>query len=244
MVDFQYKRAPITEAVVEFKFSAPTAEKKRNKGLKRLSKLYVEHKPVARRNFKVEIQPTGSANLETSESTIDRFNSADMTQQLHVGPQSFLISQLAPYEGWNNFRDRLNRDWEAWKKSAGFHAIERVGVRYINRIDLPVEESLVHYEDYLSIYPLVPDTLSPTLSHSMSVRIPLRDMEAELNLKSAAVDSPLPDHMAILLDFDIVRTYKDAPSDDELFSFIEQAREKKNQVFEACITDKARRLFS
>ena len=87
MVDFQYKRAPITEAVVEFKFSSPIADKKRKKALKRLSKLYDEHKTVPQRKFEVKIEQTGSAQLTTEESTVDRYNSADMTQQLHLGPQ-------------------------------------------------------------------------------------------------------------------------------------------------------------
>lgn len=243
MTEFQYKRAPITEAVVEFRCATPVDEKKRLKALKKLSKLYANHNPVVLKNIEVKITD-GEPKTQTTDSILNKFSSDDMTQQLHITDISFMVSQLAPYTGWEQFKLRIMRDWDTWRKVVSFQPIARVGMRYINRIDLPITGPLVNYEDYVTVYPALPDLLDPCLYHSVTVRVPLEEIQSELNLRSAVVESPLPDHLAIVVDLDISRTYQTSPRDEELYSFISQARIKKNEIFEACIRDKARELFS
>lgn len=244
MTEFQYKRAPITEAVVEFRSPTPVDEKKRKKALKRLSKLYVDHNPVVQQKIEFEFNPKGNTKTQQTDSIIDKFSSDDMTQQLVISDISFVVSQLAPYTGWEQFKQRIMRDWSNWRSIFSHQPIERVGMRYINRIDLPIEAPVVRYEDYVTVYPTLPALLDPCSYHSVNVRVVLEDIQSELNLKSAVVDSPLPGHLAMVLDLDISRVYQAQPSDDELYSYISQARIKKNEIFEACITDKARDLFN
>ena len=61
MTDIQYKRAPITEAVVEFRSATPVDSTKRKKALNKLRKLYANHNPVTRKNIEVEIKPEGQS---------------------------------------------------------------------------------------------------------------------------------------------------------------------------------------
>lgn len=242
MSDFQYKRAPITEAAVEFRFSSEVSSQKRKNGLKKLAKLYELHKPETRKNYKVEIRPNGKPIAESTDTIIDKFTSIDQVQQLHIMDSSFVVSQLAPYSGWGRFCERIRRDWEALR-SSGFMPVDFAGVRYINRIDIPATGEVVAYEDYLNVYPKVPPVLDPCNHYGINVRVELPDIKSRLNVNSTIVESPLPKHMAIVVDLDIRRGYDEPPSDEELYSFIDQARLKKNEVFEACITDKARELF-
>lgn len=244
MTEFQYKRPPITEAAVEFRSTTPVDEKKRQKALKKLSKLYTDHNPVTQQKIEFQFKPEGKPKTQTTDSIIDKFSSGDITQQLIITDISFVVSQLAPYTGWEQFKRRIMRDWKTWRSAVSFRPIERVGMRYINRIDLPIEKTLVHYEDYVTVYPALPALLDPCLHHSVNVKVFLEDIQSTLTLKSAMVESPLPDHMAIVVDIDIGRKYKTPTSDEKLYSFISQARIKKNEIFEACITEKARELFS
>jgi uncharacterized protein (TIGR04255 family) len=46
-----------------------------------------------------------------------------------------------------------------------------------------------------------------------------------------------------VLDIDVFRTVDIPQTDPELWDLFEQLRKKKNEVFEACITEEARRLF-
>ena len=190
------------------------------------------------------IRPEGDPITHITEIITNQFSSSDMTQLLHVTPNSFLVSQLAPYEGWKKFNERIIRDWGIWRKHAGFQDIKRVGMRYINRIDMPLEGPILEYEDYITVYPTLPKILDPCTFHAVNVRVNLEDINSVLNLKSALVESPLPEHLAIVVDLDISRVFEEPLSDDDLYSYINEARTKKNTIFEACITDKARELFN
>ncbi len=243
MTEFQYKRAPIIEASVEFRSATSVDGRQRKKALKHLSKFYAEHTPINQQKVELEFRPEGAPKTKTTDSVLDKFSSGDMTQQLHITDTSFALSQLAPYSGWGDFKARVKRDWEAWRSSVSFQPIERVGMRYINRIDVPIEGKLVHYGDYVTVYPALPPILNSCISHSVNVRVLLGDIGSVLNLRSAAVDSPLPEHVAIVVDLDIVRVYETPPSNEELYSYLNQARIKKNEIFEACITNNAREIF-
>ncbi|MHB9102848.1 MAG: TIGR04255 family protein [Sulfuricella sp.] len=95
-----------------------------------------------------------------------RLSTEDMTQLLMLWPSSFNLSQLAPYPGWDNFFDRFVRDWSIWKRTIGFQKISRIGVRYINRIDIPVTGTITKYEEFLNIYPKLPESLDPIFGYS------------------------------------------------------------------------------
>lgn len=244
MGEFQYKKAPITEAIVEFISATPVDEKRRQKALKKLSKNYTDHNPVTQQDIEFEVKPEGGPKIQTINSILNNFSSENMTQQLQITDKTFRMIQLAPYTGWEQFKQRIIRDWNTWRKVVGFQHIERVGMRYINRIDLPATDSRVRYEDYVSVYPTLPTPLGSAIDHSVNVRVPLNDIQSILLLKSAIVESPLPNHLAIVVDLDIVRRYQEPPNDEELYSCIDLARNKKNEIFEACIKDKAREIFS
>lgn len=243
MTDFQYERAPITEAVVEFRSATSVDDKKRKKGVKQLGRNYSKSEPLKQQTVEVKFQPSGSPLTTTTDVIVDKYSSDDMTQQLLVSDVSFLVSQLAPYPGWNQFEQRIRRDWDTWRSCVGFREINRIGVRYINRLDLPFKDEVVHHEDYVTVYPALPKLFNSISKHSVNVSLNLADIQSTLNLTSAVVPSPLPNHLSIVVDLDIVKNCKEPPNDEELFLFINQARTKKNEIFEACITDKSRELF-
>ena len=245
MTDFQYKRAPITEAVVEFRSPKPIDVSKYPKAIKKLKKHYSDYtaRPTQAYEFKIEQNSKPEARKIGSQLQ-HRFFSKDMRQQLRINDIALLFSQLAPYEGWELFNQRIIRDWEAWKSVVGFRPINRIGMRYINRIDLPKTGDIVRYEDYVTVYPTLPSLLDPSIFHSVNVRVTLDDIDSILNLNSAMVESPLPNHLAIVIDLDIIRVFQSPPSDEESYAFVNKARRKKNDIFESCITDKARELFN
>lgn len=244
MASFQYKRAPITEAVVEFRFTSSPNSGKQDKAFKNLKKFYSDHNEIKDRSIELEVKPDGDPVTNTTYIIKNQFSSVDMTQILTVSQSSFLVSQLAPYQGWSNFKERIIRDWDIWNKYVGFKKVERIGMRYINRIDIPITDPVTEYEEFVTVYPSLPKIIDPCLSHSVNVKVGLDDINSILTLNSAVVQSPIPDHIAIVIDLDISRKYKSLQSNNDIYEFIELARKKKNYVFEACITDKARELFN
>ena len=57
----------------------------------------------------------------------------------------------------------------------------------------------------------------------------------------ATVPSPLLNHASFALDIDFGREVNVPQADDGLWSYIEQIRDRKNVLFEACITERTRR---
>jgi len=185
-------------------------------------------------------------NLGVTPSAVEqigyRRSSPDQTHILLLIPPSLLMSQLAPYPGWDQFFTRFCRDWGVWKKSVGYRKIIRIGVRYINRIDIPSSEPVVYEEQFLSVYPQIPEVLGPMTQYAVQAQLPIVDIGCNLTLNSSVVPSPLLGHRSFVIDQDIG---KDNPpqNDDGIYQLLKQIRATKNRVFEACITDRARELF-
>ena len=68
-------------------------------------------------------------------------------------------------------------------------------------------------------------------------------LKALLILNLARVDSPLPHHMALMFDIDVVKLVDVPQKDSDIFTYLEQARDFKNMVFEKSITDETRKRF-
>jgi uncharacterized protein (TIGR04255 family) len=62
-------------------------------------------------------------------------------------------------------------------------------------------------------------------------------------LSEALIEPAKPNVASIVLDIDLYRDTNPPQEDSEIWSFFEILRERKNEVFEACITEKARELF-
>ena len=118
-------------------------------------------------------------------------------------------------------------------------------MRYINRIDIPVRKQadIIEYEKYLNVYPNLPAEIISTEAYSVNVRIPITELQSHLTLNTATVPSPLYGYASYLLDLDFGRAIDPPQTLDDIKNLLNQMRTKKNQIFEACVTDKARELF-
>lgn len=240
-----YKHAPITEAVIEIKIDSSLDQTE----LERVSAKFLTHYPQDQRieNVKVALLlaiKTGShAKTKVDRKAGHRRSSSDLTELLVLFPSSVMVSQLAPYPGWDQFYRRFCRDWKIWKKAVGFKTISRIGVRYINRIDIPMREQHVDHESYLNVYPRLPDIIPHVGGYAVQAVSSFEDIGCKLTLNSAVVPAPILDHVSFIIDQDIVCEIEPPQSDRAIFQLLNKIRTKKNAVFEACVTDRARELF-
>ncbi len=247
MTQSPYKSAPITEAVIEIKFANPLSEDLFASVSRKFNKHYLKHQNVQNLSVAVQI-PTNQT--ETPKTAIDkelghRLSSEDMTELIVLWPSTFMVSQLAPYPGWDVFFQRFVRDWAIWKRNVNFREVSRIGVRYINRIDIPKSKDgkPLEYEAYLNVYPKVPDILGPVNAYAVQAGFPIEDIRCQLTLNSAVVAAPILDHVSFVMDQDIAREIDPPQSDEAIFALLNAIRIKKNVVFESCISDLARSLF-
>jgi uncharacterized protein (TIGR04255 family) len=245
MMEQPYKQPPITEAVIELRFAAPIDPGDIAKVSTDLKSFYPQQQPIT--DVRVHLNLPSGPQIVTTAHHIEthgiRLSTDDQTQLVLVWPQTFVCSQLALYPGWDVFFERFCRDWSVWKRTLGYRRITRIGVRYINRIDIPATAPLVQHEEYLNIYPQVPDIIQSLTAYNVVTQSVLSEIGCMLTLNSSSAPSPLLGHAAFIVDQDIFKEGDLPQNDDSIYALLNHIRAKKNEVFEACIKPRARELF-
>jgi uncharacterized protein (TIGR04255 family) len=239
-----YLHPPIVEAVIELRFAEAMSKDIVSKVVRKFGKTY----PFtdAEEGLNVQVDVAKQSATTSPEWSGTRLSSSDRADITIIRTQSFVVSRLAPYSGWEQFQERAKRDWSIAGAAIGRKIINRVGVRYINRLDIPGgAEQEVQIEDYLQVSLFLPklDWL-PISGYAIQVNRALAEGGYMITINSGTVPSPLVGHRSLALDIDLY-IERDIPSkEDELWELIDSMRNHKNRVFEACITDQARALFN
>lgn len=241
----KYKRAPITEAVIEIRLAAPLPKERVDAIHNRLKRNYAKSQTQSVDRAKLDMKERQVTFDEREERY--RLSSNDETDILLITRLSMLCSRLAPYESWEAFQPRAVEDWGQWKEVIGYQKIARLGVRYINRLDIPVGEAgKVVVDDYLNVIPKYPEpeVIASFEKYTMQITSRFGKENFSLIINTSSIPSPLVDHVSILFDLDVGMTDNVPQRDDLMWDALNVMRDQKNRIFEACITDKARELFN
>ena len=173
-----------------------------------------------------------------------RFRSEDGKQIVQFNKNGFVFSRLDPYQSWETLFSEATRLWEEYIAFIKPIEINRVGVRYINRFQLPPGE--VRFEDYLNPSPEAPRGLDFPFSnflHQDTLVVP--DHPYAINIIRTVQPPMDPNTMAITLVLDIdAFTLSGFEFDNELLKRkLSEIRWLKNKAFFGSITDKAVKLF-
>jgi len=158
----------------------------------------------------------------------------------------FSFSRLEPYEDFDKLKSEARRLWNIYREVARPTKVTRLAVRYINQLNLPGNK--VEPEDYLNAYPYVserlPDELRSIGPFLMNLQLLQDDLKGVLVFNQALAAPKKPDTVSIVLDFDLSVSDPPVTNEQELWEFFERLRQRKNEYFEAFITDKTRELIS
>jgi uncharacterized protein (TIGR04255 family) len=103
----------------------------------------------------------------------------------------------------------------------------------------------IQLEDYITFQPMLPPSLDLGIVHfAMNTVVPLGKDGLSLVLNAGSTPSPIIGNQSLILDLDLSRELDLPANDNDLWTFINTIRAHKNEVFEACITDKTRALLS
>ena len=238
-----YSKAPITEAVIDLRVELPpgVSASSLERAHKGEEARYPIIEPLMSNVGQMVFGPQASASA-SSTPTGFLFRSADKKQIYQARLDGFTMSRLAPYERWEEFCSEGRRLWNIYRSVAQPSKVVRAAVRYINRINIPLPVS--DFGDYLRTVPQVSVDLPQGLSgYFMQLMLPLPDIKGYALINETIIEPASLNVVSIVLDIDIFRT-DDLPSaENDLWALLEQFRHVKNNVFEACITDKTRGLF-
>lgn len=237
MQHHRYQKAPVVEAVIDFRFSSLITKADLGRIVRRLKGKFPRLQDEVA--FGVAVSPTG-VNINQSPSGY-KLSSTDDLKLVLLRPNGVTNSILAPYKGWEVLRDQTEATLADVRRIINRRPIQRIGLRYINRLDIPSMD--VKLADWVSFNVSLPKGLGEVLSEfGARAVIPMGGGISTI-LSFQSVPSPLIDHSSLLLDLDVFID-KDIPlADEPLWELIEQMREKKNSVFESCITDRMREQF-
>lgn len=210
---------------------------------------YPDKKENIEINFSLEYSPQDGKQASSfrPKQTGYRLTSVDQTDIVIIAPQSLTIARLAPYPGWDKFYDRMIFAWKIWKRIVKVQDINRIGVRYINRIDIPTNGlENINIMDYLNFYPNIPVFSGiPMTDYLIQITIPTSNPLWIANIASFIHQPPvLVNTTSLMLDIDIYSTEKLPLNDKDLMLRLEEARELKNILFKQCVTSKAEELLN
>jgi uncharacterized protein (TIGR04255 family) len=250
----RYKKAPITEAIIDLRVELPEGTTVENlRGLHaRLSDTYGAPQELYENVATFEFGPGGAAPVARTARAHRgfRFDTVDARRVAQAKLDGFSYRALAPYDEWERFRGEAKELWKLYRDAYHPLRVTRVAVRYINRIDIPPHaanaKGSLQLRDYFSTYPQVADGLAHNTMAGfiMQVQVPQPDIDSTLLVNQAVVPPPHPGVFSVVLDLDLFREVQWDPGDDEtVWGFFDVLRVRKNEAFEASITDNTRELL-
>ena len=203
---------------------------------------------------------SGSFKLEEKNLTADikhphplgyLFLSSDKKKLLQLRRDGFTFNQLKPdpnesWPGWESIKPEAKKLWELYSQALKLAKIERIALRYINKIVIKIKDQNegIELNDYLTTPPQIPDKLPQVLAHYFSK---VEFLYPELKGRGVIIIAPHSENasnaISITLDIEVYRKELLPLDNDLIWSSLDQFRNAKNEIFNASITDKAKELF-
>jgi uncharacterized protein (TIGR04255 family) len=247
------KKAPITEAIVDLRVTLPkdfTLDKFDDIYL-RVKDRFPKKSSFYERKFMFKPDDLNLDEPSFTEKTSQKrngfwFRSEDKSQTIQVTSEGFSFNQLAPYKSWEELNGEVKSLWEIYKEVCKPLHVTRVGSRNVYQINIPSEDQLIELKDYLSTVPEISPNLpqKAVKSFFMQVEIPQQDLDCTLLINEAIAPPVNPEVVTVILDLNLFRQQVWDSDDEGIWHFLEELRQRKNEIFEATITERTRGLIS
>jgi uncharacterized protein (TIGR04255 family) len=246
--DLKLARPPIVEAVLDIDCDLPP-----NRLLASLEvparEMYRDRYPRFRAHFRQEHQIEATldtpVNLSVQRGVIGlRFLQDDEKQLVQVRAQGFSFNRLAPYTSLDDYLPEIRTRWQQFVELAAPVLIRSVGLRYINRILVPIEDGNVELDAYFKVSPRLPDGQRLSLVgfvHQHAAVERLTGHQVNIVMASQPFEA---DKLPVILDNAVATFEKGEPGDWEwILAKIQCLRALKNEVFRRSLTESCLKLF-
>ena len=231
-------RAPITEALIDFRVSAPK-EFDATKFLalkKQLGDRYPNVQERRGAEAAIEFGP-GKFSTHTEDLGLHGyfFKSADGLNIAQFRVDGFTFNRLKPYTSWEQIFPEALSLWKLYTERVSPECVSRLALRYINHLNirLPIED----FSQYLTSPPVVPPELPQEIS-SFLTRVVLHEPELSLaaNVTQALEKGLDPNSVAVILDIDANKVGEFDPHGEEISQVLEALHVFKNRIFFSRLT--------
>lgn len=241
----RFPKAPISEAILDIavQFASPVDLAR----LETFQELIHERYPVKRNRVtwqgQIQLEEERFAQEVRRGAQGFMFRSADDTRVVQVRQDGFTFNWLKRYDSWEGLRDEARPHWERYKEIFRPEAVSRLGLRYINRIEIPLPIS--DFREYVKTAPDVAPGLPQGLS-ALFLRLEIPDLtRGVVAIITETMQPPVDDgkRLPFIFDIDIVCGATFEPSSPAIWDKFEHMREYKNEIFFASVTERAKEMF-
>jgi uncharacterized protein (TIGR04255 family) len=162
------------------------------------------------------------------------FTSNDHGRVVQVRTDGFTFNWVGEYRDWDALSSAAVQAYQVYLSVARPENVVRVGLRYVNRFDVPDKSDI---PTITRLYTNIPDGLPQRLGGEM-VRVLLRFEEPTLAIVASVLE-PLPDPkgFALTLDIDVFQRGEFSFEPDAVWKQLEDLREVKNRIFFSTLTE-------
>ncbi|BBM69561.1 TIGR04255 family protein [Rhodothermus marinus] len=239
----QYKKPPIIEALCEFRLGQDTEWDLTVPGqfYERVKDQFPhrEHRTVQVVEF--AFQPQNVQQQIRSEERVLLFT-PDRKALVQIGPRLLVVNVLKPYPSWQRFKPLIERAWQALQQVITLRQLERIGLRYINRIEFEASkvDLKVYFDYYLHVGTRLPQEYA---SFAVQAVFPFAEGRDRCLVRLASAESE-QQRSAVILDINYHWARPGAVEITRALEWVEEAHSRVEEVFEGCITDEMRRIFN
>ena len=239
----KYSNPPIIEAVCDFRLTPDSKWDLTIPGFiyEKVGKDFPKREQRVFQEVEFVQSPQGfQQQIRSTERVL--FLTDDGKMFIQVGPNLLAINCLKPYLTWNGFKPKIEKAFNTLVGVLEVKGLQRISLRYINRIEIP--GGLVKLEDHFDFYP----HLGPSLPQDMGnfivgCLLPFRDGRDLCKVQLTPAVAEKPNHIGFLLDLDYFLSQPGGVIPNDALDWVEDAHRQVEAIFEACITDRLRKIF-
>lgn len=235
------RKAPITEAIVDFRFGLPPDFRpdRLREARERLARNYpqtVEHKGMEARVEFEGGRPKEARARDLGFQGIS-LKTADQKNVAQFRVDGFTFNRLPPYTRWEEILPEALRLWSVYVDLANPQRVTRVALRYINHLNLPSPG--VELDDYIVTGPRLPPSVPQNLS-TFASRVVMEYPEPRMtaNVVQALEVGVRTAAPSLLFDIDVYRIGDFEVNAAAMEEILGQLRRYKNDIFFASLTER------
>ncbi len=241
---------PIVEALVEIRFNPNKAVtlKKLEKFAESLKEHYPKIEPLNSQTLDIKI--SGEEEPEHNFKNVPvgfRLTNIQNNRVVIIAIDKLIISFQSPYTPWPSLKEKTKEIFDKYCSAVEQKETVRVGMRYINRVDLPLGDGFT-FQNYINTFPALPesDSLPTSISRfETSVLMPLPEIDSAVTIRQVLLDAQDDNegnkkYLPFILDLDVFQEKNLSISESEnIWELLDIMRDKKNAIFFSTFTDEA-----
>lgn len=242
------KHPPITEAVIEVRWRKPLLFSDSTIDL--IKNLFKE--PFGEPEVRKSSQWTFKIGEDSNQPNMTELGPSQMVFKhskyiLNISHNKIVISNIHPYAGWDDLYKTFLKVISITRTKLNVTSLNRIGVRYVNNLNIPRNGGDIIFKDYITTAPELPPGVSNSVLGFIN-RLIVSDKERNATaVISHALDQNralITEKVPLIFDIDVFKTGEFSTEESKLNNVLSLLREMKNEIFFNTLTDKCKALYS